>query len=1325
MQLDHLTFCSPWKNQSELRPAALSELFTQSGLADLARRLTAVGLKGETLTKAIKAETQPEVFFHQLFILGCELENRNAGADALQLFSALLSADPKRYPISPGLREKITERTQALQGQGKGAFESLGRKLIQESTAPEMILGMTGASLLGRTASAVLLSRLSTQPGLSPFLAKAIAGTGALLVEAPTLTFLNRGAANLRGKRPEASFSDALQASFFMLGAYKLSGGISRQALQPLGKMIGTGPVGNGVSAIFQQAASFGSILGGQELLSHWQTGSGPQHRLRDAALFWLQAQIGNHLSCKLVGPRAYAALAEAENMTRRPSNAWSISERLAKPALASASSGGVDWHAPMLMSSQPPKLIGMPWLESPPAKVSIEVKNTSPLSRSKPALDPLKLEKLLELARDIDPSLTKVEALTRLSGEYHQIARSKAAKSLLGEAEAVASNLPLAPERVIAWGRIGLAYQATGKPNGAATFFERAFAEADQLPLRILRPELLDGFDGLLCWLAEMQNEHPMPYLARAMRFGLEAQAVAFPGRGEPELMHQVATRVAKLGNHELSLRLAQEIDSDLSFETQVRIARHMVEHGERNSAKSLLRLIDGAVDVDLLRADLALDYLKTFQPEKFRDIYARIQHPFHKMDVLLRAAEMSRAQGKYIQAIEWVEEAQWRFRHEKIELNDAQRAMLRIKLANLNHKHGQDERRNLHLEAVHAELPRFIRLSHPLSSEFIPIFAEYLMTIHEVKGESSAYMWLPQLLEADRFAVQRQVALRFGEKGMVPHAQVWAGDIEVARRSDAQADLAKTLFRAGLTEDAFELAKRIVDPAASFDALLWLYSASSREIPTPGTPPPSDPPPASGTDGSNPGKSFSSAAAIPVNARSLGNDTRAALPKPLGEPTRELVDAVPWHFFATKRSKDPEPQYLHLALPDASLTPTTPSTIPVIQFASDPSSPKGKPISDPPPAITDFKAESQDWVKRVGLDHAQVKLVENFLDSVYRYVWWVLNYQSGTRLAHRLASGKAVTLRIIPQNQGLRDYALEMLDSDDVPQEKYNMVQLRFQPDTGKLSPMPYAEHDEYEQSAIAMGVDIRNFFIPVYRRIDLTSPALRASKLIQHLPEPVQHMLVDDPTIQRPVEAAKRPHQKNPDSLIVNYRPLIFEATKREVEEYAQSQKMPDEGKRRLHKLTQHILAVLFERESKLTEPENVALKVSNGIYAVVRMDANVPGQMNIEVMTAKQLAKNQKSIKNDAVVLFVLRYTPMGGEDEDYSHLEHHYRGTNQTPTPADLAFQKYLGLNERLHMLWEVMDIRPNEMTLKKWDAWMVEHGYFEETVVDLFPPRMK
>ena len=148
MQLDHLTFRSPWKNRSELRPAAFSEFLTQAGLADLAPRLSALGLQGETLIQTINAEHQPEVFFHQLFALGCELENRNAGADALKLFSALHSADPKRYPISPALREKIAEQVLALQGQGAGAFESLGRKLIQESTAPEMIVGMTAATIV-------------------------------------------------------------------------------------------------------------------------------------------------------------------------------------------------------------------------------------------------------------------------------------------------------------------------------------------------------------------------------------------------------------------------------------------------------------------------------------------------------------------------------------------------------------------------------------------------------------------------------------------------------------------------------------------------------------------------------------------------------------------------------------------------------------------------------------------------------------------------------------------------------------------------------------------------------------------------------------------------------------------------------------------------------------------------------------------------------------------------------------------------------------------------------------------------------------------------
>jgi len=99
MNLDRSTLRTPWKNRSDSGSTVISHFLEQSGLGDLAVHLSGAGLSGDAVLKSLQAETQTEIFFQELFALGCELERRNSAAAAGKIFNALQSADPDRYPI--------------------------------------------------------------------------------------------------------------------------------------------------------------------------------------------------------------------------------------------------------------------------------------------------------------------------------------------------------------------------------------------------------------------------------------------------------------------------------------------------------------------------------------------------------------------------------------------------------------------------------------------------------------------------------------------------------------------------------------------------------------------------------------------------------------------------------------------------------------------------------------------------------------------------------------------------------------------------------------------------------------------------------------------------------------------------------------------------------------------------------------------------------------------------------------------------------------------------------------------------------------------------
>src|SRR5215470_5907543 len=177
---------------------------------------------------SLSQERDPELLAAGLFTFG----QRREKAEDLELASRVYSALSQALGSEQdAIRGKAQRRLQAICGQaGLGArAEFLLGRLARDSFSPSMLLGMTGAGLVGKLSYAAIFGRLSAGPaGLLTrgLLAKAIAGTGSLLLEAPAFTLVTKGVETALGHAsswaPREFAKEVFDGAIF-IGAMKFS----------------------------------------------------------------------------------------------------------------------------------------------------------------------------------------------------------------------------------------------------------------------------------------------------------------------------------------------------------------------------------------------------------------------------------------------------------------------------------------------------------------------------------------------------------------------------------------------------------------------------------------------------------------------------------------------------------------------------------------------------------------------------------------------------------------------------------------------------------------------------------------------------------------------------------------------------------------------------------------------------------------------------------------------------------------------------------------------------------------------------------------------
>ncbi len=1257
---------------------------------------------------ALLKEKDPEVFFHGLLQVARSLEGKNALPEAVELYSALGAKDPEDNRVPKAVREAALVRLQAIAGSGKtGArFEFFASHFLSDASSPELLIGMTAANMASG------LTRIWLRPSYR--FASHMFAFGA---EAVTFPLATRFAAQALGRKPNPGLhglSGEIASSFLLLGAMRLTG-----------TLVGWGlprRMGRNGRAMFQQAAMFGGILAGQELQRRFDLApaSADATRVTDALALLLHSQVGGHLSGKIMGrPWGMAG----REFSGRPRGPRAMLESILSQAVPVPAKAGVLAPMPLWMSIGKPPIPGLSWISNLPTEVRIRIKDSSPPSSPTKALNANQVGELEKVAKDIPISLERVEALARLG--FHARQGGSQATMFFQEAEKIVDKLATPMEKSIALGRIGLEMHRSGNAPGALSFFQGSFREAGRIKKSFFSRETLfpSHWRDYLQWVAEL---HATPELK-----ALAAQALAMaqeirrrvPSLGHDELLtHQVVLRLARLGNHGEALELSQTMgSSDLALESRIRLARILLENGNRAGARDILTILEGAVDVAGLRSDLAVDYLRTSQYTQFRREWALLQSPFHQINCLLNGAQLYRNRADTLSSILMTLEAEKLLAENLASLSLLKRARLQGHLARLLGKNPERELGDPYLRNSIDFINSVFQPGQKMTLDANRALTEIFLAGADRYGETYIDSLLDISHPDDRVEILRRMSLRFNEEGKLGHALLWAHRIKGEARAWLHKDLALAQLHSGNSWIALDLAKKIQDPVARYQALLHIYL--HQEGPPPGSP--SNPP--------LPGGGFTPVGNPKLNARSLGND-QAPIHQdsaPL-KPDENLIASVPWYLLASQKILAPSaaPLFLHL---DGSASPgSVPS--PGLYSASAPvgsGSGGASPSSDPPPNSRGFTEEARAWVEEQGFGEAELKLVEGLMDKIYRQMWSILNFHSGSGLAHRLATGKLITVRIIPQDQSLNNYSLELLDSPKALQTEFNMVQWTFDPANGSLTPQDFLGHLPFEINAAEKNIDVRRFFVPFYRRIDLTLPGLNASNLEVALPQEIQKLAAQDPTIHKaPTFLKKAPEAPlaSPDSpapesqesppLLVSYRPLIFEGSRIEVDRYAEYQELPETGRKRLQRLVQHVLAALHARESQIDLPENQVLKFSPGVHIIIGPNPDAPEKKQVEVLTMKEAFARQrkKPLGKDEVLLVLLRYTEMGGENYNYPHLEQHFTSPLDPqgfPTGADLEFQKSLGLKGPLHLRLEFLNLRPEN--LQEWDQWMAKNGYLEGT----------
>ena len=169
-----------------------------------------------------------ELDYRERLTAGQRMLARRETSDALRLFHEI---QVEATESSPEIADRARKEIDAIEGRGPlgNRVEFLQRNLFSEAAAPAALIGMAGAQAIYGVARASFLFRLASSP-TSHFLtrgfgARALASSGAFILEAPSFVAFQRSARSLLEKNPiAATWSHDIAASFLTLGGLKLAG---------------------------------------------------------------------------------------------------------------------------------------------------------------------------------------------------------------------------------------------------------------------------------------------------------------------------------------------------------------------------------------------------------------------------------------------------------------------------------------------------------------------------------------------------------------------------------------------------------------------------------------------------------------------------------------------------------------------------------------------------------------------------------------------------------------------------------------------------------------------------------------------------------------------------------------------------------------------------------------------------------------------------------------------------------------------------------------------------------------------------------------------
>ncbi len=257
----------------------------------------------ETLAR----EPDPELFLEGLLAFG----GRQEQADRVELAAQFYQVLGQHAGNFAGIASRAQQRLDAILGRGPAGnrIEFLGRRFAREATSPAALIGMAGAQAVFGLTRAALLSRLLASPtshawtrGLG---ARALASSGAFLLEAPSFVAFTRGAKAALGVQQDWSsgaWGHEVAGSFFALGAMKITGWAGGSLYRRVQGTAGTAP--------FQGLATQTSLLGGILLGNALETAVGLRERrdgattLIDSLALLLQFNVAGNLLHRGLGPR-------------------------------------------------------------------------------------------------------------------------------------------------------------------------------------------------------------------------------------------------------------------------------------------------------------------------------------------------------------------------------------------------------------------------------------------------------------------------------------------------------------------------------------------------------------------------------------------------------------------------------------------------------------------------------------------------------------------------------------------------------------------------------------------------------------------------------------------------------------------------------------------------------------------------------------------------------------------------------------------------------------------------------------------------------------